>query len=72
MTIVQGGAGVVTLSAGSGATLTGTAVFTTQNEAKTLVAVSRQRCVLSGAIMFPLGIVNQGGTPPPHGIKCLR
>lgn len=49
VTIVQGGAGVVTLSAGSGATLTGTAVFTTQNEAKTLVAVSTTEMRVIGA-----------------------
>jgi len=49
VTIVQGGAGIVTLSAGSGATLTGTAVFTTENEAKTLIAVSATEMRVIGA-----------------------
>lgn len=49
VTVIQGGAGVVTLSAGSGATLTGTAVFTTQEEAKTLVATSTTNWRVIGA-----------------------
>lgn len=49
LTICQAGAGIVTISATGDAVLVGTAVFTKQNEAKTLLAISDTTWRLLGA-----------------------
>lgn len=49
VTVVQGGVGVVTIAATGAAVLTGTAVFTRQNEAKTMIAISSTTWRLLGA-----------------------
>lgn len=49
LTICQGGAGIITITATGDAVLVGQAVFTTQNEAKTLIAISDTTWRLLGA-----------------------